>query len=298
MSTVEPRSRMLGVTLLALAGCLVALSALGPLIGDVIEWRISATIRNQLYGLDAVSLLVVAPTAVVAGLAALRGGRAGPLLGFGPAAYTAYMVPQYVLGPDYAHQAGNNERWFPLLLALFVLAVVATVLAWTLVRTAIPREPHRVERLIGRWLMPAVAAVVFVRYLPTLADWMSANPKAKDYLAGPNFSWAIALLDLGVALPATVAVCSGYRLGAPWARPALYALSGWFALVGSAIAGMAIAMQARDDPAMTLPQLLVMIVLGGLLSALAAALYAPALRRRERTAKASPRLATAREHGV
>jgi hypothetical protein len=61
---------------------------------------------------------------------------------------------------------------------------------------------------------------------------------------------------------------------------------------------MAIAMQVRDDPAMTLPQLLVMIVLGGLLSALAAALYAPALRRRGRTAKASPRLATAREHGV
>jgi len=41
-----------------------------------------------------------------------------------------------------------------------------------------------------------------------------------------------------------------------------------------------------------------MIVLGGLLGALAAALYAPALRRRERTANASPRLATAREHGV
>ena len=111
--------------------------------------------------------------------------------------------------------------------------------------TAIPREPHRAERLIGRWLMPAVATVVFMRYLPTLADWMSPNPEAEDYLAGPNFSWAIALLDLGIALPATVGVCCGYRLGA-----------------------------------------------------LAAALYAPALRRRERTANASPRLATAREHGV
>ena len=116
MSAVEPRSRMLGVTLLALAGCLVALSALGPLIGDVIEWRINAIMLNQLYGLDAVSLLVVTPTALVAGLAALRGRRAGPLLGFGPAAYTAYMVPQYVLGPDYAHlpattNAGSRCCW-------------------------------------------------------------------------------------------------------------------------------------------------------------------------------------------
>ena len=124
-----------------------------------------------------------------------------------------------------------------------------------------PTEPQRAERLIGRWLIPAVATVVFVRYLPTLADWMSPNPEAEDYLAGPNFSWAIALLDLGLALPATVGVCFGYRLGAGWARAGLYALTGWFALVGAAVGGMAIAMQVRDDAAMTVPQMLVMIVL-------------------------------------
>jgi hypothetical protein len=41
-----------------------------------------------------------------------------------------------------------------------------------------------------------------VRYLPTLNDWLSASSKATDYLAGPGFSSAIALLDLGVALRA------------------------------------------------------------------------------------------------
>jgi hypothetical protein len=33
------------------------------------SWRIRPTVLNQLYGLDAVSILVVAPTALVAGLA-------------------------------------------------------------------------------------------------------------------------------------------------------------------------------------------------------------------------------------
>src|SRR3954447_20148585 len=279
MSTVASRLRMLGACLLALAGCLVALSVLGPLITGAIQWRIRPTILSQLYGLDAVSLIVVAPLAAVAGVSALRGRPAGALVGFAPAAYAVYMVPQYVLGPDYAHVAGDNERWFPLLLVLFTLGVVATALAWAELTTALPVGSDRAERLIGRRLLPAVAAVVFVRYIPTLGDWMSA-PQAKDYVAGPNFSWTIALLDLGVALPATIAVCSGYRRAVSWGRAGLYALAGWFALVGAAVAGMAIAMQLRGEPAMTVPQMLVMVILGGVLIALAAALYAPAVSHR------------------
>ena len=278
MPTVESRSRLLGFCLLGLAGCLVGLSVLGPLVAGVIHWRIRPTILGQLYGLDTVSLAVVAPVAAAAGVLALRGRTTGALLGLAPAAYAVYMVPQYVLGPDYAHLAGNNERWFPLLLVLFALGVVSAALAWSWLTAAAPPGPARLESLVGRRLLPAVAAVVFVRYLPTLADWMSTSPQAKDYLAGPNFSWAIALLDLGVALPATVAVCVGYRRGAGWARRGLYALTGWFALVGAAVAGMAIAMQLRHDPAMTVPHMVVMSVLGGLLIALATALYAPVLR--------------------
>ena len=79
----------------------------------------------MLYGLDTVSLAVVAPMAAVAGLLSLRGRSLGALPGFGPAAYAIYMVPQYVLGPDYSHLAGNNERWFPLLLIIFGLGCSA-----------------------------------------------------------------------------------------------------------------------------------------------------------------------------
>ena len=277
---IDSRSRPLGLCLLGLAASLAALSLLGPLVAGVIHWRIRPTILSQLYGLDAVSLVIVAPLAAVAGVLSLRGLALGALLGVGPAAYAVYMVPQYVLGPDYAHLAGDNERWFPLVLVLFALGVVSAALAWSRLATYEPPGSRRVEALVGRRLLPAVAAVVFVRYVPTLADWMSARPTAPDYLAGPNFSWAIALSDLGVALPATAAVCIGVRHAAGWARRGLYALTGWFALVGAAVAGMAIAMQLRGDPAMSLPQMALLTVLGAVLVALAVVLYAPLLRAR------------------
>jgi hypothetical protein len=178
-----------------------------------------------------------------------------------------------------------------------VLGVVASALAWTRLRAVIPRGSDRGERLIGQWLLPFVAALVFVRYLPTLADWMSPAPQAKDYLAGPNFSWTIALLDLGLALPASVAVCVGYRSGAAWGRRGLYALTGWFAMVGTAVAGMAIAMQLRDDPAMTLPQMTLMVILGVLLLALAMTLYmghGPRIRRRRKIVRPRPARITGR----
>jgi len=278
MRTIDSRSRWLGVCLLGVAASLTAVSVLGPLVAGVIHWRIGPTILSQLYGLDTVSLAVVAPLAAVAGVLSLRGRPLGALLGVAPAAYAVYMVPQYLLGPDYAHVAGDNERWFPLLLVVFVLGVVAAMLAWSQLRLWEPPGSTRVESLVGRRLLPAAATVVFVRYIPTLADWMSATPTAKDYTAGPNFSWTIALLDLGLALPATVAVCIGYRQGGASARRGLYAVTGWFALVGAAVAGMAIAMRVRADPAMTVPQMIVLTVLGAALIALAVALYAPVLR--------------------
>ncbi|MDD9205726.1 hypothetical protein PU560_04495 [Georgenia sp. 10Sc9-8] len=58
------------------------------------------TVLNETLGLEAVTLVLVAPLAVVTGAMTLRGHRAGPLLALGPAAYAAYMLVQYVVGPQ------------------------------------------------------------------------------------------------------------------------------------------------------------------------------------------------------
>jgi hypothetical protein len=278
MCTPRPAGRWLARCLLVVGAALVAVAVLGPLVTGAIHWRIRPTVLNQLYGLDAVSLFLVAPTAGLAARLVARGSRRAPLLALAVCGYAVYVVPQYVLGPDYSHSPGDNERWFPLLLVLFAVGVIGAVLSWVESAHGAPTEPASPgEQRIGRVLLPAVAAVVFVRYIPALADWMSGSPRAKDYLAGPGFSWAIGLLDLGVALPATAAVCIGYRRGAGWARRALYALTAWFALVGAAVAGMAIAMQVRGDSAMTAPKMGLMAVLGGALVSLAMNLWVPAV---------------------
>ncbi len=267
----------LALGLFALGVGLAAVALVGPLLAGVIEYRVGETLRNQTIGLDAVSLFVVAPLCAVAGVLALRGHVAGPVLALGIGPYTTYMVLQYILGPDYAHVPGDNERLFPLLLVLFATGWLVALSAWTRIdaeRIAFSRSR---DRAIGRLILPALAFVTFSRYVPALADAISPAPEAA-YRAGPSFFWAIAMLDLGLLLPAVVLTCAALLRSAPWAHKALYTVVGWLGLVGLAVAGMAIVMYVNDDPTSSAGSTVAMSGLGLAYAALALALYRPLLR--------------------
>ena len=271
------RSR-LAAGLLAIGAGLVVVAVLGPLITGAVDYRVTETLRNQTIGLDAVSLFVVTPLSLFAATLVHRGHIAGPPVALAIGPYTAYMLVQYVVGPDYAHLPGNSERLFPLLLMLFVLGWSVALGAWQAIDvTRLPRSEHR-ERLLARAVLPVLAGAAFLRYMPALADAMSGAPRADGYLAGPGFFWAIALLDLGVFLPLTVAACVGVRRGLPWAPKALYAIVGWFALVGPAVAAMAIAMQLNDDPAASTGNTVFMVALGLAFAACGVWVFRPLLR--------------------
>lgn len=267
--------KALAAGLFSLGLGLALVSLLGPLATGVIDYRVTETLRNQTMGLDAVSLVVVAPLAVAAGVLVLRGHAAGLGLGLGIGPYTAYMFLQYILGPDYGDQPGNNELLFPLCLTLFTFGWAVALTAWNaLGGETLPGSPRR-DRLVGTVVLPLLALVTFVRYVPALADAMSNPPEEAGYLAGPTFFWAIALLDLGVLLPATLIACVGLRREAAWARQAMYAVVGWLGLVGLAVAGMGIAMYANDDPIASGAGVAFMTVLGLAFAALAVILYRP-----------------------
>ncbi len=231
-------------------------------------------------GLDLVSLVVVAPLALVAALLVLRGHAAGFALALAVGAYSAYMLLQYVLGPDYTSLPGNSERLFPLYLVLFVLGWIVAVGSWTAVDGERLRTGRRRERLLGRLVLPVLAFLAFFRYIPALADAMSADPTDGGYLAGPAFFWSIALMDLGIFLPATVAACVGLIRNRPWAGKALFLVAGWFGLVGPAVAGMAIVMYVNDDPHATGGGTLFMTALGLAFLVLAVVVFRPLLARR------------------
>ena len=120
----------LALGLVAIGVGLAAVALLGPFAAGVIDYHVTETVRNQTIGLDAVSLLVVAPLSLLAALLVVRGHLAGAPLALGIGAYTTYMFVQYIVGPEYERLPGNNELLFPLYLVLFALGWLVGLAAW------------------------------------------------------------------------------------------------------------------------------------------------------------------------
>ena len=291
--TSTPRFALVAA-LVAIAAGLVAVALLGPLTGGPVEYHVSETLRNQTIGLDAVSLFVVAPLAVAAAVLARRGHVAGPTLALGVGAYTAYMFVQYIVGPEYLARPGDNERLFPPYLCLFVLGWGSALLAWQAITSESGSGSRRRHRVLGRVVLPLLGFLAFSRYVPALADAINGDPHDAGYRAGPTFFWTIALLDLGIFLPATVLTCMALLRGRPWAQKALYLVVGWFGLVGPAVAAMAIAMYVNDDPNATVGNAIAMTILGLAFAMLAVSVYLPLCRSQRRTRPVTPASADTR----
>ena len=56
----------------------------------------------------------------------------------GVGVYAVYTYAQVIVGQEYLRLAGNVERFFPLLLAIFVLGEVLVVLGWRQTRPDLP----------------------------------------------------------------------------------------------------------------------------------------------------------------
>jgi hypothetical protein len=244
----RPRQRTLAWVLSALAAGIAAVSTLGPLVLDVMRYRTSPTTLNQLLGSDAAALVVVAPLGVVAAVLAGRGHRAAPLLAGGVGVFALYTYAQVVVGQEYLRLPGNVERFFPLLLAVFVLAGATAVLAWRAVPADLPPPGRRLERTTAvTLLLVAVFLVVGQHLRPMLLAW--SDPAAlTEYASSPTPFWMVKLMDLGIVVPAAVAVGIGLLRRAAWARRAMYPLLTGYTLLGVSVAAMALVMNVNADP--------------------------------------------------
>ncbi len=255
-------------------------SVLGPFGFELIDYRYGESMINQAIGLDAVALFVAAPLAVVASGLAHRGHTAGPVLMFAPALFAAYMMPQYLIGPDYANLPGNNEDVALGHIALFVLAVFVAVTAWRAIDPADLRPNTTTSDRRRGWVMVGVAVFIGVgRQLPAVAGVVD-DPTSNDaYLDNPTAFWLVAFLDLGVIAPAAFATAVGLRAGARWARTAAYAVIGWFSLVPVSVAAMNVAMLVNDDPLVTTADTIVFTAAAAVFTIGAVWLYRPLFRR-------------------
>jgi hypothetical protein len=274
--------------LVALAAGLAAVGLAGPFVTGIVRYRVTETMKNQTIGLDAVLLVLVAPLCLVAAHLVRRRRPAGAAMTLGIGAFTSYMFVQYVVGPTDVGIPGNNEKLFPLYVALFAGGWMLALAAWRLMGAApYPPPPETPRRVTTLFLV--LAAVAFARYVPALADWMRSSPADRAYLAGPTFSWTVALLDLGVFLPATVATAVGLARHAPWAQRSLLLVAGWFGLVGPAVAAMAVAMYVNHDPLSSAAAAVSMCVLGAALAGVAIGVHRPLLSAPARRPRRTPR---------
>jgi hypothetical protein len=278
---------------LALLGAgIAAVAVLGPLVLGLLEHRTSPTTANQLLGADLAGLVVVAPFAVAVAVLAWRRHPAAPVLALAPGAYAAYTFTQYAVGQEYLDAPGNVERFFPLLLAVFVLGAAVTVGAWTAVDPRrLPALSRRLERTAAVALLFVGVFLVFGLHLPMLPDALSDTPTRLEYVSSPTAFWLVKFMDLGILVPAALTVGVALLRSRPWARRAAYAILGGYTLIGVSVAAMAIVMLVRGDPDGSVALAAVFTAFAAVFATVTAALYRP-LFQAARTSPPAPKPGT------
>lgn len=272
-------ARWLALTLGLLAACVAAAAAFGPFVLGLLDYRTSATTENQLLGSDAAALLVAAPLTALAALLVVRRHAAGAPLATGVAVYALYTYTQVVIGQEYLRLPGNVERFFPLLLAVFVLAEATLVLAWHALPAEPPRLSRRLERATGTVLVLVAVFLVVGLHLPTAVTAWTDPGSMTEYASAPTPFWMVKLMDLGIVVPVALVTGAGLLRGAPAVRRVLYPLLTGYTLLAVSVTSMALMMLAHDDPDASVGLAAGFGVFTVLLTVLVVAVYRPLVGR-------------------
>ncbi len=235
----------LATVMVLLATGAVVTALLGPLGLDVIRYHVSEGASAQAAGGDLAALLLVAPSSLAAAWLLRRGRSAGAALALAPAGYSVYTYTQLASGGDVQRYDGTSQRWFPLLLGLVVLGGVALALGGRAVlREGLTPQPLPLRRVTAWFLLAVAVFLVLGLHLPGLVDAWRDEPTGAEYLADPGLFWLVKVMDLGVVVPVLVGVGVGLLRHRPWAARLRAPVVGWCALLGGAVASMAVVMLA------------------------------------------------------
>ncbi len=259
-----------------LAALIITYGILGPLMLNQIHFRTSSSGLNQIRGGDLAALAVAAPVCLVVGALAWRGHSAAPVLALAPALFSMYTYSQLILGNEYLQLPGNVEQFFPLLLAMFLLAAGVALLGWNqAVPKNLPPMSGRLRRGSGILLVVMAVFVVLGLHLRTLIDAMSEQPAGAADLATPVTFWVVKFYDLGIVAPAALCVALGLLRRYLWARKLAYGILGGYVLLAWSVAAMALSMLLNDDPDASVAQFVGMAALASAGSVFAYFLYRP-----------------------
>ena len=273
------RGGLLLAGVLALLALGMAVSAvLGPLVLGLLQYRTSPTTLNQLEGSDAAVLFVVVPVTLLAAALAVRRHPAAPALAAGIGVFAAYTYAQVIIGQEYLRLPGNVERFFPLLLAVFVLAEAAVVLGWRSLPSELPALGRRVRQVAALALFFVALFLVVGLHLRTMLLAWRDPAQMTEYASSPTPFWLVKLMDLGIVVPAALAAGIGLARGAGWALRVAYPLLTAYTFLGLSVTGMALLMNLRADPDASVGLAVGFGLFAAVFAGVTALLYRPLLR--------------------
>ena len=241
------QSRLAGFGSIALGFGIAVSAILGPLVLNVVKFRTSPNIEHQFVGGEVVSLAVVAPLAITAGVLWLRDLRVAAPLALGPAIYAVYTYTTVIAGQEYARYDGNVEKFFPLYAGLVAGGAAIAACAWgRLNETAAPVPSDGL-----RWTMAGIFAGVGGFFALAWAQQIRlvyAGSPPVEYAEGSTLFWTIKLLDFGFLIPVLIATGVGLARQHPTAIRAACGLATFVTCLAGSIAGMAVVMQVKGDP--------------------------------------------------
>jgi hypothetical protein len=239
--------RAAGIGSILLGTGIAAGAILGPLAFRVIAFRTSRHIENQFVGGEVVSLGLVAPTLIAAGVLWVRRHRLAPAVALGPALYAVYTYTTAVLGQEYARYPGNVEQFFPLYAGLVAGGVAIAGLAWSrLGEGELPEPSDGLRRSLAATFL-ALGGFFALAWAAQIRLVLMGTPSA-EYREGPTLFWLIKFLDCGFVIPALVATGVGLVRRRPLAVRAAYALAPFGTCLVGSVAAVAIAMEVKGDP--------------------------------------------------
>jgi len=194
-------------------------------------------------GLDAVSLIFVAPLSVLAAGYVYRGKQVGYIAAIAPSAYAMYTFVQLILGPQYI----DYSPVVLLHLALFLLSGFILVNAWQRIQGNELPQFNRQRKKISATVLFLLAIFTSLSYIDSIPQIFMGGTIPATYTEDPTVYWSIFLLDLGFVLPFTVAVSVGLVQNRGFAQKAVYGMVGWYTLVVGSVAAMFVVMFLNGD---------------------------------------------------
>ena len=240
--------RLIGTGLVALGAGIAANALLGPLALRLLRFHNSPSGITQLIGGEALSLVVVAPLAVAAGVLWRREHRVAPALALAPAIYALYTYTTEVVGAEYGRYPGNSARFLPLHLGLLALAGVIAARSSLALAAAPAPSPSTRLRIASATVLLVPNVLFALAWAAQLAAY-AGGERSLAYQDDPRLWWLIKALDLGLVIPVCLAAGIGLLLRWPLALKVAPGLTGFLVCLVGAVGAMGLVQVAQHDPA-------------------------------------------------